>query len=316
VSNNQQKIAKPYQVITDRIIEMLERGVIPWRRTWSKVSDPKNLNSGKEYRGINTFMLSAAGAAFGYTSPYWITFRQAKERGGNIRRGEKGMPIIFYKLLEVEREDEPQPNEDEDSHKIPMIRYSTVFNVEQCDGIDYPTPEIVNLDFNPIEACEEVVQSMPRPPTIKHGGTRAAYSSAQDCIMMPQQNLFETAEEYYCTLFHELVHSTGHDSRLNRDEIQKPSKYGSSAYAKEELVAEMGSAFLCSKAGIDSQVIENSAAYINSWTNRLKQDSKLLIGAASQAQKAADYIIPCTNENEQELSPSLLVSRRRMDHGR
>lgn len=310
------QLPKPYQVITDRIIEMLEQGVVPWHRPWSKVADPKNLNSGKSYRGINTFMLSAASATYGHTSPYWITFKQAKDRGGNIRKGEKGMPIIFYKLLEFDKSDEDNSDDDQELNKIPMIRYSTVFNVEQCDGIDYPTPEILNQDFDPIQACEEIVQTMPRPPTILHGGARAVYSPAKDRITLPPKNLFEKPEEYYCTLFHELVHSTGHETRLKRHEIQKPSSFGTSAYAREELVAEMGAAFLCSKAWIDSQVIENSASYINGWIKRLKQDQKLLISAASQAQKAADYIVPQEEENASEMTPSPLSIEFQKGFGR
>src|SRR5690606_30728234 len=139
-------LPKPYQVVTDRIIQMLEEGVVPWKRPWSRAGTPKNLHSGKDYRGINTFMLATGGAASGFTSPYWVTFKQALERGGNVRKGENGMHVVFWKLLDRRgsSEDEVEESENGEAKKIPMIRYSTVFNVEQCEGLEYPTPEIVN----------------------------------------------------------------------------------------------------------------------------------------------------------------------------
>ena len=299
-------LPKPYQVVTDRIIQMLEQGVVPWKRPWNSTGAPKNLHSGKDYRGINTFMLSAGGAASGFTSPYWVTFKQALERGGSVRKGEHGMPVVFWKLLDRRgsSEDEVDDNESGESKKIPMIRYSTVFNVEQCDGLEYPTPEVASHDFDPIIACEQIVQQMPRPPTIQHDGSRAYYRPSADSITMPPANLFEVPAEYYAPLFHEMTHATGHKSRLNRDGIEKGVSFGSPGYAREELIAEMGAAFLCSRAAIDTLIIENSASYLNGWLKALKGDPKLVVIAASQAQKAVDYITGAKEERIQTINPN------------
>lgn len=293
----QERLLKPYQVITDRVIEMLKENLVPWKKPWnSPVLNPKNLHSGKGYRGINVFMLEATGAASGYKSPYWLTFKQALERGGNVKKGEHATPVVFWKILEradgKETDGDDHDSEEAGGRRIPILKYYNVFNVEQCEGLEYPTVDrIPTIEFDPITQAEQIVQGMPRPPTIAHRESRAYYAPARDHLNMPPQETFHSAEEYYCTLFHELTHATGHQSRLARDNIVNPTRFGTPTYAREELTAEMGAAFLCGRAGIEQVTLENSAAYIKSWIEKLKDDPKLVVLAASSAQKAADYIL-------------------------
>jgi len=286
---------KPYQVITDRILALLEQGTVPWRKPWADTGAPKSLASGKAYRGVNTFLLAAQGAMTGYASPYWITFKQALERGGHVRKGEKSTPVVFWKILQKGGDGENEDHADEDAapgmKRIPMLRLYNVFNVEQCDGVEYPKPEQVERPFTPIETCEQIVQAMPRPPTIEHLQTRAFYRPADDTLNMPRRELFESPEEYYSTLFHELAHATGHESRLARESLKEMSPFGSPTYAKEELLAEMSAAFLCGRAGIEQRTIENSAAYLQGWIAKLRAEPKLVILAAAGAQKAANFIL-------------------------
>lgn len=282
-----------FDVITARIMELLDKGVIPWRRPWrgGRAGRPKNLASGKDYRGVNTFLLHCASMSEGYDSPCWLTFKQAKERGGSVRKGEHGMPVIFWNWIEKEK---ALATGETVQEEIPFLRYYTVFNVEQCEGIDYPKPDTQGepLAFQPIEECESVVDGFTDKPAIEHDGHgRAFYRPATDTVHLPDKGRFDSEQAYYATLFHELTHSTGHESRLNRRPSTEERQFGSTDYGKEELVAEMGAAFLCGHCGIDGQTIENSAAYVDGWRRAIRQDKKLVVHAAAQAQKAADYIL-------------------------
>jgi len=277
----------PYAVITDRIIELLEKGVIPWHRPWAGGEAPRNLASGKPYRGINPFLLSAAG----YASSWWLTFNQAKQRGGHVRKGEQSTPVVFWKWLIVPDKESGEPGK---RKRIPFLRYYRVFNVEQCEGIEAPALKLPGGacgGFSPIEAAERIVQTMPKAPAIVTGEPRAYYRPATDTVNMPARELFESGEGYYTTLFHELTHSTGHASRLSRPGVGDVAAFGSQTYSREELIAEMGAAYLCGEAGIVQRTIDNAASYIASWLKRLKDDRKLIIVAAAQAQKAADFIL-------------------------
>lgn len=198
--------------------------------------------------------------------------------------GSKSTPVIFWKWLDSEDENNKQG-------KIPLLRYYSVFNIEQTEGITAPEPQETNNPFDPITKAEEIIATMPLSPEIKHAGNRAYYSPSLDYIQLPIQHTFTSPEEYYCTAFHELTHATGHINRLGRKSVLEPSYFGSHEYSKEELVAEMGAAFLCGYSGIENNTIENSAAYIQGWLKALKNDRTLLIHAAAQAQKAADYIL-------------------------
>jgi antirestriction protein ArdC len=270
--------ASVYEIITNQILADLEKGEVPWRKPWHSLP-PANLISKKPYRGINVFLLGFAG----YGSQFWLTFNQAKQLGGNIRKGQHGTKVIFWKCKT--RETESADGEIEERRSA-FLRYYTVFNLEQTEGLS----ALLTLPpAFPIESAEEIVKAMPNPPAFEQD-SRAAYIPSKDTVTMPSRMAFQSQAEYYSTLFHELAHSTGHAKRLGREGIEKIQPFGSEDYSKEELVAEMGSAMLCGVAGIEQATIGNSAAYLRGWINRLKADSRLVIAAARAAQEAADYI--------------------------
>jgi antirestriction protein ArdC len=277
-----------YQVITSQIVKQLESGVAPWHKPW-KVSGknglPRNLVSGREYRGINVWILLTSG----YASPHWLTFRQARELDGHVRQGEVGFPVVYWKFGTREVEDGDEIVE----KKSVLCRYYTVFNVEQCEGLRIQSvePTEIELQVQPIETCEQVFEAWLSKPTIRHGGDSASYSKVFDCVQMPERTSFDSVEEYYSTLFHELTHSTGHRSRLNRSSLTDSERFGDHNYSREELVAEMGAAFLCGITGIENRTIDNSAAYLANWLDALKNDARMVLIAASQAQKSADLIL-------------------------
>lgn len=267
--------ATVYEIVTEQIIKQLEAGTAPWSKPWNS-SLPKNLVSKKEYRGVNLLILATAGKS----SPYWVTFNQAKALGGSVRKGEHGTKIVFWKTGTREAEDGEET-------KSFLVRYYTVFNVSQCDGIETPAVETTTID--PLAECEAIIAAMPNAPKFATDG-RAYYRPSTDTVAMPERNSFHGAPEYYSTFFHELVHSTGHNKRLGRDGIERLNAFGSESYSKEELVAEVGAAMLCGVAGIVRETLPNSAAYLAAWIKVLKSDAKMIVSAASAAQKAADYI--------------------------
>jgi len=275
-----------YQIITERIISLLEKNVIPWQVPWTINNQPvQNLITRKAYRGINVFLLSS----LRYASPFFVSFKQTQDLGGNVKRGEKACPVIYFKSLEV------QNKETGKKEHVPVLRYYSVFSVTQCENIKIPVIDQPLREHSPIEAAEKIVSSMPKRPEIKDGMSQAYYSPASDLVAMPSANTFKASEDYYATLFHELTHSTGHESRLNRKGVAGSdgnwSAFGSNPYAREELIAEMGAAFLCGESGIVERTIANSSAYIASWVQKLREDSKILINASAQAQRAADWIL-------------------------
>jgi len=272
-----------YDIVTERMIALLEQGVCPWNKPWKSGSIPSNFVSKKPYRGINVFLL----AFTGFDCPYFVSFKQATELGGTVKKGSKGFPVVFWNWF-PKRENGAPVFKNGKPEMIPFLRYYTVFNLEQCEGIKWEKPE--RKDFNPIETAESYVNGMKNAPTLTHGGSRACYSPALDCVRMPAKEAFTTPEAYYATLFHELTHATGHEKRLARKGIMEIDHFGSEQYSREELVAEMGSAFLCAMSGILPSVEKNSAAYLANWLGVLKGDKKLVVTAAGQAQKAVDYI--------------------------
>jgi antirestriction protein ArdC len=267
-----------YDRITERIIELLHQGTVPWHKTWKTSPGlPRNLITDRPYRGINVFLLMS----MSYESPHWLTFRQAIQLGGGVKKGEKSCPVVFWKQTTLEDKESGEPQ------KVPLLRIYHVFNVAQCDGVqDKPVQPAITAT-----RPAEIVVHMPKPPAIKHGMAKAFYSPVDDCVGMPVHERFENEDSYHATLFHELVHSTGHASRLNRPSITERNGFGSDPYCKEELVAEIGSAFLCGHAKIDDRTIDNAAAYIGGWLKQLQNDRTLIVHAAAQAQKAADFIL-------------------------
>lgn len=286
-----------YQTVTNRIIDSLKQGIIPWEKPWKSPtvgggSLPRNFRTGKPYRGVNVLLLWATP----FSSPFWLTFKQALELKGNVRKGEKGTQIVFYKQLRnrTSTEEPTTPGADDKQERAPFVLTSyTVFNVEQCENLQIPASEptapVSGVEAD--EACEAIVANWEGCPTlyltVEHE-CRAYYLPAADEIHMPLRNRFVDVPHYYATLFHELVHSTGHESRLKRTFGER---FGDQLYSKEELVAETGAAFLCSIAGIANEHTDrNTTAYIQNWIETLEGDNRLLLQAAAHAQKAIDLI--------------------------
>lgn len=285
---------KIYNMVTERVVAKIEDAIraaengetviAPWHRPWFQAGMPMNLVSKKAYRGMNVFLLSM----IGYASPYFLTFNQVRKLGGSVKKGEKGMPVVFWKWIEVSKDKDGKKLEE--PKKIPFLRYYTVFNVEQCEGIEDKIPSMPTRTFNPIEDGERIIANMPNRPNMENGEARAFYRPTTDTVNMPRKELFDGDAEYYSTCFHELVHSTGHASRLNRKEVTDGNFFGSHDYSVEELVAEMGAIFLCNEIGV-ATTFDNSLAYLKGWLAKIKNDTKMLITASGRAQKAADYIL-------------------------
>jgi antirestriction protein ArdC len=205
-----------------------------------------------------------------------------------VRQGEAGFPVVYWKFGTRDVEDGDEVVEKQSV----LCRYYTVFNAEQCEGIPNPKkPTEPTPELNPIDACERVVNAWTTKPSIRHGGDCASYHKLQDCIRMPMIVDFDSIEEYHSTLFHELVHSTGHPTRLNRSTLMDAETFGDNNYSREELIAEMGAAFLCGITGIENRTINNSSSYLQSWLEVLQSDSRIVLIAAGQAQKAVDLIL-------------------------
>src|ERR1700726_892376 len=290
-------MANVFEIVAEQVIKQLESGVAPWRKPWS-CEPPCNLVSGKEYRGINPFLL----ASQGYGSRYWVTFNQANKLGGHIRKGEKSSIVTFWNIGEEKTVRDADGNTRKS--KPFLLRYYRVFNVEQTEGIadklglGNATPRVASID-----ECEAIINRMPNAPAMQQDA-RAWYRPSTDTVGMPSQSLFNSSEEYYSTIFHELTHSTGHASRVGREGIADIAAFGSESYSKEELIAEMGAAMLCGGTGISPATIPISAAYLQVWIKRLRGDSKLLVSAASAAQKAADYIRNTSAKTEEATTES------------
>ena len=291
-----------YERVTQKITELLKQGVVPWQKPWdAHVGPPRNGVAGRFYRGLNVFMLSYAG----FDSPWWFTPRQVNGLDGHIRKGERVSWVQFFKPWHPKGEPSETAVGDAGEAEVSslrrpvlIVRSYRVVNLDQCTGpgIDrfrdkHPADRPAQNDNDPIAGCEEIVAGMPSPPAIRHGGNRACYWPGIDQISMPKRETFVSSEAYYGTIFHELSHSTGHPDRLNRKTLVAGAPFRSPTYTKEELVAEMGAAFLCATAGIQDPTIDNSAAYIQGWMKYLSSDPKALLVAGAQAQKAADYIL-------------------------
>ncbi len=287
-----------YEKITGIIIAKLEQGIVPWHKPWNDAGAPKSLISKRPYKGINVFLLGS----LNYELPYFLSFNQLKNIGGSVKKDAKASLVVFYKWFEaVDEKGNPVIDNNGRAKRVPMLRYYYVFNIAQCYGIDEKyIPEISRRKFNPIKRAEKIFEGMPTKPYMEHNGSMACYYPSIDTIKMPPVDSFESDEATYSTLFHEMVHATGHKSRLNRKGVAERVSLGSEQYSQEELIAEMGSAFLCAEAGIENKVINNSAAYIASWLSRLRDDKKMVILAAGAAQRACDYILGVKEDAENE----------------
>lgn len=278
---------KIYSLITDRIMQRLKQGVIPWQQPWKGGGAPGNLKSKKAYRGVNVWMLASAG----YGSRWWLSFKQVKQFGGKIDEGEEynGWPVIFWKFLE--KQDDQDKNGTTKKRHIPLLRYYRCWNLDQTNLSDPDEQPSVFSKFEAIEKANQVIACMPQPPSIQHGSGSACYRPTTDTVRLPETSQFYSGPGYYSTAFHELGHATGHESRLDRKEIKKLNEFGSHAYSREELTAEMTSAYLCGYCGIGQKTLDNNAAYIQGWLKQLRNNTKWLIQAAGHAQKAADFIL-------------------------
>lgn len=273
-----------YEVVTQKIIDLLETGVVPWQVPWRSANGmPRNLISHKPYRGINLWMLICKP----YELPFYLTFEQAHAAGGTVRKGEHGTMVVFWKILEGKEKDGTLK-------KTPFLRYYNVFNISQTEGVDpkhIPATEAHDHDFNPIAEADKIIAEWEDCPPINWNCDHASYSPDSDIVNMPPKRTFFHDEQMYSTLYHELIHSSGHSTRLGRHDKIKNHSFVSSDYSQEELVAEMGAAFLCGITHIEQQTIQNNAAYIKSWIRTFKDDPKILVMAAAQAQNAVNYII-------------------------
>lgn len=287
-----------YTQVTNRIIEALERGVAPWVCPWSSKGGgfPVNAATGHQYQGINILLLWIAAMEHGFSTDRWLTYRQALNAGGHVRKGEQGHLAVLYKpMSRPEVDQNGQPVLDEETGQQVEVHYAVIrsfvlFNVDQCEGL---SEEVRGLSpendwhFDPVTAADEVIWNS--GAVIRHGGNRAFYRPSADVIQMPEQSAFFGSEHYYATLLHELAHWTGHASRLNREGIVQPPGYNKQDYAFEELVAELGAAFLCTQLGIQGDL--RHEGYIESWLKVLRGDKKAIFKASGQARQASEFLL-------------------------
>lgn len=279
-----------YESVTNTIIAALEAGTPPWVCPWNGTQGsltPANLSTGRNYRGINVLLLNVQAMSRGYAHNRWMTFQQARALGACVRKGETGTGIVFFKMLE--RDDDsgrPAANDDGPRKVIPLLRQFIVFNASQIDGL----PEALTALPAPAEGWTAIASAdaiLERSgAVIRHGGDRAFYRPSDDVIQLPPQAAFPQAESYYATALHELTHWSGHESRCHRTLL---GRQHIEAYAYEELVAELGSAFLCCHCGLSGEL--QHASYIEAWLKALRNDKRLIFTAASMAQKATDFLI-------------------------
>jgi antirestriction protein ArdC len=308
------KLNKVHTIITEKIIAALEAGVVPWRKPWAGgAASPQNLVSKRPYSGINVLLLSLTAAGKGFTSPYWVTKNQVEAAGGAFRPGQEPYTpatfdedgavvraasgdnknaalVSFWGTLSKKKHTAPDTDTDRDTGPR-FFRYFLLWNLEQVTGLDALVPApVTSTPVAPDVAAEAIVAGYPNGPTIDHTSGHASYRPGTDHVGLPPRDSFTGTVAYYATVFHELVHSTGHESRLKRFQQGAAHGKGSEVYSKEELVAEMGAAFLGAEAGLPDNLDQN-AAYIKSWLTVLKNDHGMVVSAASQAQKATNHIL-------------------------
>ena len=280
-----------YEDVTKRIIAQLEAGVRPWHKPWQadyaagRITRPLRHN-GLPYQGINILMLWAEAELKGFGCPFWLTFQQARELGGHVKKGEKGSLVVYASTF---KKTETAENGEEVQEEIPFLKQYTVFNAEQCDDLPQHYRELVEPPQDGLERIERAERFFAATGAeIRTGGTRAYYAIGSDHIQMPPFETFRDAESHAATLAHELTHWTRHESRLNRDFGRK--RWGDAGYAMEELVAELGAAFLSADLALTPEVRDDHASYLDHWLQVLKQDKRAIFTAASYASKAVEYL--------------------------
>ena len=283
-----------YSEITGKIIAQIEAGVLPWVQPWaggSALSIPKNASTRKGYSGVNILLLWDALFARGFERNQWLTFKQALSLGGAVRKGEKGTTAVYADSFVPKKEQEAAAASGDDARRVAFLKRFTLFNIAQCDGLpaDLFAPVKPVSDIDPLPVAEALL--IASGAKIQRGGEQAFYHTGDDFIRIPEQNSFFAPINFYRTALHELTHWTGHKSRLARDFT---GRFGGEAYAREELVAELGSAFLCASLGIVPTV--RHADYIGNWLAVLKNDSRAIISAASHASKASDFLLAFTEQ--------------------
>lgn len=270
-----------YQEVTDRIIAQLEQGIIPWQKPWKGSNLAISHSTGKPYSLLNQLILERRGGEY-------LTFAQVQKEGGRVKKGAKAGMVVFWKWIEKEDEENP-----ENTRKIPFLKYFNVFHIDDCEGIERKYTEENPCTVEPVEAAEGIITCYLQRSGVKlihEGGSRAFYRPSTDSVTLPLIDQFENVAEYYSTAFHELTHSTGHESRLDR--LSGVACFGSEEYSKEELVAEIGAATLVNHVGLETESsFRNSAAYVQSWLKALQNDKRLIVSAAGKAEKAVSLIL-------------------------
>lgn len=275
-----------YQIITDRIIAEMEKGVVPWHKPWTGIrSGAISRSTGRPYSLLNQMLLGVPGE--------YVTWNQVKAEGGSVRKGEKSSVVVFWKQQKVKEQDSTTGEERE--KLVPILRYFNVFHIDQCEGIKAKYAERPREVFQPIERAEEVQTAYVQREGVRlsyMAGDKACYSPVADRVTLPLREQFQSADEFYSTLFHELAHSTGHRTRLNRFTSSGCAAFGSNDYGKEELVAEIAAASILNVCGIETRSsFQNSASYIDNWLRAIRGDNRLIVSAAGKAEKAASLIL-------------------------
>ena len=287
--------------VTNQIIDLLEAGTVVWHKPWTSHGMPCNAFTQRNYDGFNAFYLNLVTLNKGYSAPYFITYKQAADKGGHIKKGEKGYSVVFWKIgnRKTGSKTDETTGEETDTFKKTFTPFLwTVFNIDQVEGVDFKiTASSPKTQNEIIGDCQAIIDDMPKKPQIRFGGDRACYMPFYDRVQMPNMEDFESSSAFYGTFFHELIHATGHESRLNRfKEQETPAFFGDAEYSKEELIAEFGASFLCAQTGLIHHTIASSAVYIKGWLQALKNDKTLIYAAASKGGKAASFIIGNSGE--------------------